>query len=232
MNYYSIIIPILNEEKNIFLLTEKILEQNLIHKYEIIFVDDNSKDNTLYILQDLKKKYSNFNYIIRKEKNDLSKSICIGIKLASYENIIVMDGDLQHDPKYLKQLMLKFETLNIEILVLVRSFENYKGLSFYRTILSKILNKFISLTLGYKCSDPLSGYFCFKKNLYLRNKDKMTLSGYKFLFDLIYTSYSNKISELKINFKPRVNHNSKINLKVLKIFIQDYFKKIFQKLRI
>ena len=55
MNYYSIVIPILNEEKNIILLTDKILQQNLIHKYEIIFVDDNSNDNTINILEKLKK---------------------------------------------------------------------------------------------------------------------------------------------------------------------------------
>lgn len=232
MNYYSIVIPILNEEKNIILLTDKILQQNLIHKYEIIFVDDNSNDNTINILEKLKKKYSNFNYKIREEENDLSKSICEGIKLAKYENIIVMDGDLQHDPKYLKQLMQKFELLNLEILVLARNFEDYKSLSFLRTILSKFFNKIISLTLGYKCSDPLSGYFCFKKNLYLRNKDKMILRGYKFLFDLIYTSNSNKINEIKIDFKPRINHNTKINLKVLKIFLYDYLNKFFQKISI
>ena len=71
----SIVIPTYNERDNISQIIERLGKTLRNIKYEIIFVDDNSKDNTLYILQDLKKKYSNFNYIIRKEKNDLSKSI-------------------------------------------------------------------------------------------------------------------------------------------------------------
>ena len=145
MNYYSIVIPILNEEKNIILLTDKILQQNLIHKYEIIFVDDNSNDNTINILKKLKKKYSNFNYKIREEENDLSKSICEGIKLAKYENIIVMDGDLQHDPKYLNRMSNIFVKQNLDFLVGVRDFSKFSinGVSLTRYWCSKIFISFL-----------------------------------------------------------------------------------------
>ena len=63
---FSIIIPILNESESILKLTY-LLKKNLKKVvYEIIFVDDNSSDNTLNILKSIKSK--NINFIIRKKK--------------------------------------------------------------------------------------------------------------------------------------------------------------------
>ena len=74
--YFSIIIPILNEEKNIKELTYQIRRHIHKFKYEIIFVDDNSKDKSKKTLSKLKAKYNNFNFYIRKSNNpDLSSSI-------------------------------------------------------------------------------------------------------------------------------------------------------------
>ena len=55
-NSFSIIIPILNENKNLINLTKKIFRNNKGMKFEIIFVDDNSSDGSLLTLKNLKKK--------------------------------------------------------------------------------------------------------------------------------------------------------------------------------
>ena len=67
-NSLSIIIPVLNEEKNLEILTKKIYQNTKNLKKEIIIVDDNSKDNSMLILKKLKKKYKNFQYFTRKKK--------------------------------------------------------------------------------------------------------------------------------------------------------------------
>ena len=54
-NSFSIIIPILNENKNLINLTKKIFRNNKGMKFEIIFVDDNSSDGSLLTLKNLKK---------------------------------------------------------------------------------------------------------------------------------------------------------------------------------
>ena len=64
----SLIIPVLNEEKNIYLLTKKIILNIKKIKYEIIFVDDNSTDNTKKKLRELKKKYRFFKPIFRNKR--------------------------------------------------------------------------------------------------------------------------------------------------------------------
>ena len=64
----SIIIPVLNESNNIEKLTYRIIKYLENYKYEIIFVDDNSADNSKAILEKLKNKYNFFNPIFRKKK--------------------------------------------------------------------------------------------------------------------------------------------------------------------
>ena len=64
----SIIVPVLNEEKNIIALTLKIIKVLKKTKFEIIFIDDNSTDQSKKILLSLSKKYKFFNPILRKKK--------------------------------------------------------------------------------------------------------------------------------------------------------------------
>ena len=103
-NKLSIVIPILNEEKNILPLTSSLIKKVKNIDFEIIFVDDNSLDQTQKILLNLKKRYKFFKPIIRNKKRDLTQSCFDGIKKAKYDYIQIMDGDLQHNPKYIVNL--------------------------------------------------------------------------------------------------------------------------------
>src|SRR5210317_2583820 len=101
----SIIIPVLNESNNIEKLTNRIIKYLKNYKYEIIFVDDNSADNSRAILEKLKNKYNFFNPIFRKKKRDLTQFCFDGIKISKFEFILIMDGDLKHDPKYIPKII-------------------------------------------------------------------------------------------------------------------------------
>ena len=106
INQLSIIIPIYNEGNNIIILSKKIQKNINIKKYEIIFVDDDSEDNTFENFLYLKKKNKNIRLILRRKNiKDLSQSCILGFKKAKYNFILVMDGDLQHDPKYIQKFI-------------------------------------------------------------------------------------------------------------------------------
>ena len=62
----TILVPTFNEKQNIFHFVETICNLNLKFGYNILFVDDNSKDGTLGELVKAKNKYKHINYIIRK----------------------------------------------------------------------------------------------------------------------------------------------------------------------
>ena len=160
---FSVIIPILNESKNIEPLS-KLLKKNLINvKFEIIFVDDNSTDNSKKILEKIKS--HNINYIIRRKKKDLTQSCFEGILKSKYENLVIMDGDLQHRPECLKEMIKKYTTKNSVLLIGVRDFSKTNGLSFIRFLASKIIIIFINTLLGNKTKDPMSGFFIIKKKI-------------------------------------------------------------------
>ena len=83
--------------------------------YEIIFVDDDSKDNSFNVFKKFKNQKTKFLKRIKKPR-DLSKSVVYGFQRAKYNNFVVMDGDLQHSPEDLRKLMRLFEQKNCDII--------------------------------------------------------------------------------------------------------------------
>ena len=227
MNKYSIVIPTLNESKNILDLVNGISRfLNKKIKYEIIIVDDNSNDGSGLILNKISRQKKNFKFFIRKEKKDLSKSIIFGIKKTKFENLIIMDGDLQHNPKYLPILINEFQRNKLDILVATRNFKKREGLSFVRFFISKSLIFFINLFFKKQTSDPMSGFFLIKKNIFNKSKKKLYGKGYKILFDIILSSNIKKILDYQIKFKIRKKNKSKMNFIVIMHLILLIFSKL------
>ena len=227
----SIIIPIYKESRNILKLTKDITNYIDIKNYEILFIDDNSNDGTEEILKNLNGENKNIKYIIRKEgKIDLSKSCILGFENSLFDNILVMDGDLQHDPSNINKLIEVYAAKNADIVVGSRNLFNKKneGLGLIRLTSSKFLILLISLLLNKKTDDPMSGFFIFKKKIYELNKNKLFAKGYKILFDLIYASSEKlKIIDVDIDFRKRSEGSSKMGFKIIFILILLIMKKIF-----
>ena len=228
---FSIIIPTYNEKKNISLLIEKIKKYLKNHFYEIIVVDDNSNDGTKDILKKINLHNKNFSFYVRtKTDKGLSQSLIYGINKTIFKNIIVMDGDLQHNPKYLPKIIKIFFKKKIDILVCVRDFRKRYGLSLIRYSASLLLIFFVNTLLRKRVSDPMSGFFVFKKKIYLSNKNNIYGKGFKLLLDLIYSSKKNfKIYEHKIIFDKRKNNKSKMNFIVIYHILIAIFYNLFRK---
>jgi dolichol-phosphate mannosyltransferase len=228
----SIIIPIFEESKNVEKLVNGIINNLQIDNYEILFVDDNSNDGTEEILSRLSKNNNKIKCIIRKEKiKDLSKSCILGFEKSLYKNILVMDGDLQHDTNDINKLIQSFNNDKADIVVGSRNLFNKRneGLDIVRLIASKILIIFILLFLGKKTNDPMSGFFIFKKKIYELNKKKLHAKGYKILLDLIYCSDEKlKIVDVDINFRRRSLGSSKMSFRIIYILILQIIKNFFQ----
>jgi len=231
MNKFSVIIPTYNERQNIAPLIKKIDKYLKNFFYEIIVIDDNSEDGTKLVLKEIKSSKKNFTFHIRKKKRDLSQSLILGIKKTKFNNIIIMDGDLQHNPKYLPKIIRVFFEKKIDLLVCVRNFKKRSGLSIIRYFASLSLIFFINIFLGRRVSDPMSGFFIFKKKIYTSNKKNIYGKGFKLLFDLIYFSKRPlKIKEYMIIFNKRKNNKSKMNLKVIYHILVAIFYNMLMKL--
>ena len=226
MKEISIVIPILNESENIKLLIPKIsknIKTLKIQKYEIILVDDNSEDQIELVVRKLRKKFKSLKLLIRKKKDkDLSKSCILGFEKSKYKNILVMDGDFQHHPKYILNLVKNINKTNCDIVVGARDLTSTKKtkLSIFRLGSSFIVTTFLNIALGKKTSDPLTGFFLFRKEIYKKNKKQLFAKGYKILADLIYSSKEKlNIIDVGINFSNRARGESKMSFKILIILI-------------
>ena len=215
----SIVIPVLNEEKNINKIVNSISYYLKKFEYEIIFVDDDSDDNSKETLIRNSNKYKNLSFFIRKNcKRDLSQSCMLGFRKSRFKNILVMDGDLQHNPKYLPKMIEMFNKKNLDFLVASRNFHSAKneGLSLIRFYASKLIISIFFILVGKKTIDPMSGFFIFKKKIYIQNKRKLFGKGYKILSDLIYsTNQTLKIYDFHIKFETRKKGKSKMSSKIL-----------------
>jgi len=225
----SIVIPIYNEKNNLYILTKKLISNLKNFDFEIIIVDDNSTDGSIGILKKLKKKYPFFKPIFRNKIPDLTQSCFMGINKSKFRNILIMDGDLQHDPKYIKLLFDKFHAGNFDVVVGSRDFNQKNlGISTTRRYASLILTSFFSI-FRMRLSDPMSGFFVFKKDIYTKNKKMLFGKGFKILIDLLLSSNEKlKVSEFIIKFNPRQQNSSKMNIKILIYIIEFYCKSLFK----
>jgi len=232
MDKFSIIIPVHNEAKNLKILIPKIYRELKNRKFEIIIVDDSSTDATSKVLKKFKKK--NFHHIIRKDKRDLSKSCILGFKKSRYNNIVVMDGDLQHKPSDIKKFLNTFRKIRPDIIVGTRDlFKDKKhNLNIFRLFASRILILIVKLLLGSKTSDPMSGFFMFKKKIFTKYQKRLIKKGYKILLDLLYNNNQKiKVVDVKINFDSRTKGKSKMSVKILFYLIYMIFAKFFIKIK-
>lgn len=99
----SIVVPLYNEEDNVVLLTQKIHESLEEYNYQIIYIDDFSKDKTRKVVKEMDDQKV---HLIELKKNyGQSLALAAGIDYAEGEYIITMDGDLQNDPSDIPQML-------------------------------------------------------------------------------------------------------------------------------
>ncbi len=100
----SIIIPVFNSSKILKKLVKNIkyhLDIKLNNKFEIIFINDHSSDNSWSVIRELSKKNSFIKGIDLKKNIGQHAAIFVGLNYATASKIITMDDDLQHPPSYL-----------------------------------------------------------------------------------------------------------------------------------
>ncbi len=109
--YISVIIPLLNEEGNIRVLYDALLPvvEEVSGSYEIIFVDDGSKDASFDIINQLSLQNSNVLGISLSRNFGHQVALTAGMEHASGEIVITMDADMQHPPDVILDLYKKFK---------------------------------------------------------------------------------------------------------------------------
>src|SRR3989344_1728392 len=163
MKYLSVIMPVHNEAQSLPILYQE-LTAALQGDYELLFVDDGSRDNSFAVLQELAKKDQRVRIIKLLSNYGQSTALAAGIEHAQGENILTMDSDLQHDPQDINILL---EPLSKGYHV-VCGWRKHRGDSdsfLKKTIPSRIANSMINSITGLRLHDTTGGMRAFKKEV-------------------------------------------------------------------
>lgn len=204
----SIVVPLLNEEKNISILFGEIenVFQKIDLEYEIIFVDDGSTDDSLNILKSLQKENSQIIVISLRKNFGQTAAMAAGFDMASGDVIVAMDADLQNDPADIPMFL---EKINEGYDVVTGWRFDRKDPYLSRKLPSKIANKIISFATGVKLND----YGCTLKAFKLEVIKNIHLYGEMHRFiPAIASGMGISITEVKVNHRPRQFGTSKYGI--------------------
>lgn len=130
--YLSVIIPCFNEENVIGLTYERlkeVMEANA-YDYELWFVDDGSKDQTLQILENLAKENARVKVLAFSRNFGHQAAVSAGISACNGEIAIIIDADLQDPPELFPEMIQTYNNTQSNVVYCVR--QNREGVGFFK----------------------------------------------------------------------------------------------------
>ena len=221
---FSIVIPIYNEEDNIVKLSDSILNSLPNLKYEILFINDGSTDNSEEIIEKLTNNHTNIHLINLRRNYGQTAAMQAGFDHSKGDIIIPMDGDLQNDPRDIPLLINK---INEGYDVVSGWRKDRLDKKFTRVIPSKIANHLISKISGL----PLHDYGCTLKAYKKEVLNEIKLYGEMHRFIPIYASWEGaKVTEIPVRHHARIAGKTKYGLSripkvILDILVIRFFDK-------
>jgi len=227
----TIILPTLNEEKNISYILKYLISH--YKDSNIIISDDGSQDNTKNNAMALKYKRSVFLDRSKRQIHGLTASVLDATELVKTKYFVVIDADGQHPPEKIKEIVNILRSGSRLVIASRVEVEEEWGLV-RKTIsyIGTLLGKTVLLLKGknYISYDILGGFFGCNTKFWNRahsnrfKKSHFRLEGYKVLFDFLkYLPSRTGIEEVYYRFKTRKSDVSKLSLKVH----LEYFKSCF-----
>ena len=222
----SVVVPLYNEEENVTLLTQKIHESLEGYNYQIVYIDDFSKDRTREVLRKLMD--PKIHLICLKKNYGQSLALAAGIDHATGEYIITMDGDLQNDPSDIPQMLSHVLTGEFDVVTGIR--ENRRD-SLVKKIPSKIANFMVRRVTKLDIKDNGCALKVFTKTI---AKDLNLYGEMHRFINLLAFLEGAQIKQVPVKHHPRHAGVSKYGLErvfkvladmMLLLFIRKYFQR-------
>ncbi|HEX4650262.1 MAG TPA: glycosyltransferase family 2 protein [Granulicella sp.] len=111
MPKYSIVVPFHNEEENVTTLYDrvKLVMEHVGDSFELVFVDDGSRDRTYRLLEEIAAVDSRVLVVKLRRNFGQTSALAAGFDHAQGSFVLAMDGDLQHDPEEIPDFLAKLE---------------------------------------------------------------------------------------------------------------------------
>lgn len=204
----TVVVPTFNEERNVARLVEEVGNALAAVDFELIFVDD-STDSTPQIVMGMRTPFPI--KLIHREAGErdggLTTAIVRGLRAARGRYVSVIDGDLQHPPAKLAELLTKAQQSGADVVVASRYCPggSAAGLPGAGRRLISVASKWISKLLFYErlhaTSDPGSGFFLLRRHV-IENVELRPV-GYKMLTEILVRGRWSLVEEVPYSFQAR-----------------------------
>lgn len=210
----SIIVPTFNERDNVRELVERLDRCLAGLHWEIVFVDDDSRDGTLDVLRELSLSDPRVRLLHRIGRRGLASAVVEGILATSSPVAAVLDCDLQHDETVLPAMLRRLLAADCDMVVASRYMQSGSVGEWDKTrrAFSRIATGLADLLLRSDLTDPMSGFFLIKRSAFDRVVRNLSNQGYKILLDILLSARpSLRVEEVPYTFRSRLHGESKLD---------------------
>tara|TARA_B100001013_G_scaffold269746_1_gene171050 strand:- start:361 stop:1113 length:753 start_codon:yes stop_codon:yes gene_type:complete len=215
-----VILPTLNEVKNLPLLVPRILKHE---GFRVLIVDDRSTDGTAAAADDLATQFpGRVEVLHRTGKRGLGLSYAEAFPKAAVADVDVicqMDADLSHDPQFLPAMVVatgKFDVVIGSRYAEGAGLKNWPG---YRAALSLGANAYVRAVTGLRAKDCTSGYRCWRPSAVRQIRwERVGAEGFAFLVETLCEAAQAgcRIGETPVLFVGRRHGSSKLTTRILR----------------
>jgi len=210
----SVVVPTFNERANVLELLQRLRECLAGHRWEVIFVDDDSPDGTAQFVREIGQRDNRVRCIQRIGRRGLSLACVEGMLASSAPYLAVIDGDLQHDETLLPHMLERLKQDQTDIVIGTRYAPRGElgDWNQSRVAISHFATRLSRLVLKADLSDPMSGFFMLRREAMERCVRKLSGIGFKILVDLFASSSRPlRFAELPYEFRTRKAGESKLD---------------------
>jgi len=210
----TVVVPTFNEAENIGLLVQKLDQALGGIRWEVIFVDDDSRDGTAEHVRRLAHADPRIRCLQRIGRRGLSSACIEGVLASSAPYVAIMDADLQHDEELLPRMLGALRTEPLDLVVGSRYIDG-GGIGEWgkgRAKISSLATRLSRLICKTEIADPMSGFFMFRREVFEHAIRRLSSQGFKILLDLLASSPRPlRVKELGYEFRLRRHGESKLD---------------------
>lgn len=218
----SVVVPTLNEAQNVQPLYEAIAAALISIRWEMIIVDDDSRDETVAIARQIAEMDGRVRCLRRIGRRGLAGAVVEGILSSSAFAVAIIDADMQHDERLLPRMLLELRA-GADIAIGSRHVaggQAYGGFSRLRGWISDAAKRAAQRILGVAVSDPMSGFFAIRRDKADLIAPRLSTQGFKVLLDILVSAPEPlNVKEIGYSFRPRTRGQSKLDSAVIWEFL-------------
>lgn len=223
MPQLSVIVPTFNEVGNVVALRDLVAEALAGVDWEMIFVDDDSPDETATALRAMAQSDRRIRCIQRIGRRGLSTACIEGVLASSAPVVAVIDADHQHDERLLPRMHELVASGEFDVVVGSRYVEagGTGDWAESRAAMSRMATRLSRRVLKVELHDPMSGFFAIRRDAFVDCvRAGVSGVGFKILLDLFATSPRPlRCHELPYQFRSRASGQSKLDTNVAWEFV-------------